>query len=268
MTAPHYLQSAFRYIRLVGVIDVQTIIDSVKDEVLNQLPVGSRWTDLGGDEVRSPLDADGRFVRFNMNRIAALNLEAIITDPDARSFTRRTQMAAAVAVNIFSGPSHLFIDFENGEGIWAAVVDLFPLPQRAHEKFVVGQGFRNAADVDDATYRVGSLFERNATDVYASNVGAMDTLGGSFGGGVDVWLMRSLAGARIGTPSHVFNDTPAPVRTRIMGRLPQTVLVNHQEIQGTEIVYPMDETTTGTFRVLGILVQSVELTGKMAVRRA
>jgi hypothetical protein len=264
MTAPHYLQGAFRYRRLVGVTDCQDIIDAVKDEVLNQLPVGSRWTDLGANEVRSPIDVDGRFVRFDMNRIAAANLEAVIQDPAAITFTRRAAFVTSVSVNIFSGPSHLFIDYENEEGLWAAILDLFPRSQVDHAKYVVGNGARTAADALDGNYRTDKLFERNLADVYVIT-DALSMFESN--DGFDRFLTKSLSNARLGHPATTLNLVG--VQMRLAGRLPQTLLCPPDEIAGTDLVYPIDMATTATFRTLFVQVSAAPATYfKMAVRKS
>ncbi|MGH9461069.1 MAG: hypothetical protein ACRD5D_00545 [Candidatus Polarisedimenticolia bacterium] len=246
MSIPSYLQGNFRYLQITGVDDVQDIMDAVDLEVLALSPA---WTDLGSDEYKSPVDADGRFVKVKMTRIDADTLEILTTDPQARAFTRRMDIANPSVVDIYVGQFHLFVDCStNGHGFWAAVLDLAPLPQDVHDEYVVGNAKLDATGADDAQYDTKSVQSLNSDGPprvfeYVQGLAV-------FGNNLTT-AFRSVAGAYRMLPVFVFGEVN-PGEFMLRGRLRQTLACHRDLAAGIEKVVPVDEATTGVFRVLAL----------------
>jgi hypothetical protein len=263
MTTPIFLSSSYRYFERGPVTDVQTIMDDFADEVINHNTPA--WTNPSGTIYKSPVDGDGRFFQVNLSRVDAQKLTMELTDQNAVSIMIRRIIipsTSAVMVRIYTGEFHFCIDVEcpgaDPEYFWGGILDLSPESQSTHTKYVWGFGSCN-----------------NTTEVYSN---------GYF---QSVFMFDDAASASVRRINHFVCEISGRTRPRLdlmgymlfyplmfyvqpvgggdykyAGRAYQQVLVPDIYGQaGTEITIPIDVGITGTFRILGGLVDPEPATG-------
>jgi hypothetical protein len=256
MAIPTYLQGNVRYKLDISVTDVQTIIDNVTSEAIALSPA---WTNPSAGKIISPEDTDGRKMTIEFSRISATNLQAVFTDGQGRTSTRRAQIAGGGSnINYYIGQYHMVLDWLNSttpEGMYAMILDLSPELQTAHNKWMVVNTSRTSADSNDSMWTTDSCVTVRSSDVFAtlasknfSPIGGYQNGGGSGAGG----CLRTIGGSTIWTPILHFADTSSG-SYRYRGRFYQCLYTQSEYIgTGLEITVPIDEITTGTFKTLNM----------------
>jgi len=247
MTVPTFLGTTFRYKSTAGVTDVATIITTFRDEVLNQLPVGSRWTEPSADLFKSVVDADGRFFDVLLTRVDVDTLEIRVRNPSAVTIaTRRVDIdGAGTEVRIYSGPYHADIESVRAtpESAGGGLMDLSPESQISHSNYVYAYGYRdNAGAIANQTNRSWFILDNGVAAVFTRLIGQLDASG-------IAQPLRSGNGANIFRPAELFAAMSGA--NRIVGRMFQRYMCDSGLALGTEHVVPIDDATTATFKVLG-----------------
>lgn len=143
MAAPTYLASTFRFLQLLGVSDVQTVMNNLAVEL-----VAGGWTDEGSGTYKSPVDAVGRFFKANFVRVDSGNLQMIVSDQNAQTIgTRRCYGATNATWSIFTGPFHIYLEANRisaaAEYMAGGILDFSPEAQSATTRYVYMNGYRN-----------------------------------------------------------------------------------------------------------------------------
>jgi hypothetical protein len=271
--APPFLTGNVYYQQDVGVVDVTTIINDTIAKALAAVPA---WTNPSAGKIVSPMDADGRQVSIQFNRISATNLEMVSTDGQGRSATRRAQIAAGGStVNIYIGQFHMILDWLNSstpEGLATIMLDESPEVQTSHNMWMVVLGKRTAADAIDGGWVFGAaLIVRNANTFVLSSLGILcpiynDTSNGNTSGGQS----RTQGGSNIWWPIIQMGDFPNANVFNITGKYYQCLAAKDTfNPPDSEVSVPIDQTNTAIFRVLQqpTWVPSGSYSDRMAVRK-
>lgn len=255
MTVPVYLQGNFRYKTDNPVTDVQTIINSIVSEATAVSPA---WTNPSAGKIVSPADPVGRQVTIQFTKIGTTELEMTATDPGLRSVTRRAKIAAGgTRVNYFIGQFHMAIeivagDTGAGQGLFTNILDLSPEGQNAHNNWLVVGGSLNSSGTDDGQF--GTMYWhtiRSAGSYAAFFGGSLLPCGLSSGGGIGFGCpTRTVSGSNLWWPIVACGDTVSNSYL-IRGKFQQMLYCSANFLNtGTDISVPIDDSTTGVFRIL------------------
>lgn len=278
MATPSFLQGNVRYKQTTGITDVQTIIDDAVTEATALTPP---WTNPSAGKIVSPVDSFGRYIELQMTKISATVLEVVMTDPFARTLTRRANISGTVTCDFYIGQWHFGLDWSSGEGYYACILDLSPEDGDAHNKWVFVTAPRDGTgtlDIAGGAHNLSDGFVIRSAGTYARySVGsnyiwatAANSEGGSGNVEGDGGANQTLAGSVIWSPIVVFGDS-ATNDFRIRGRIPQMLSTGKQHVSaGGEYPIPVDESTTGTFRVLNPLIPNSSFYDhrRFAIRRS
>jgi hypothetical protein len=243
VTVPNYLQPSFNFLETPLVADVANTITRIKTRALL---LG--WTNPVGDTIVSPANLVGQQITLAFSRIAATNLQMVFTDSLGRTFTRRCQTPASFTERLYLNTFGFFFDPGNGEGLWASLLDLTPDLQNSHDQFSTGYGTRTSGDVVDVTMSSHAAMQLSSASPRVYTPIAVTTWfprGGLECAGSQRY---SQALSRMWYP--VVHCGPVVGTTiRIRGRVFQALMVPNSETPQTEITVPLDQATTGTFKV-------------------
>jgi hypothetical protein len=267
MTIPSYLNVLFNFTETPGETDVANTITRIQTKA-----VALGWTNPLAGKVVSPANPVGQQLTLQFNKIAAGNLEMVFTDSFNRTFTRRAQTGGgAFTERLYVSQFSMFIDFSNGEGLWGSILDCAPDPQNSHDQTFAGHGARTSADALDGLFVTSGsmkldassprLYVANADSVFIQrfvNTGAVAGRGMTpfSQGGSRYWFPIWQEGISSGT------------QHRIRGRIINALMVSDSEAAQTELVVPLDESNTGTFKVLAFTNTGTRLQAKFAVRKS
>lgn len=254
--AGQYLSGFVYYHQDVGVVDVQTIINQITTMALAATPA---WTNPVAGKIVSPLDASGRQMTIQFNRIAATNLEMVVTDGSLRTSTRRAQIAGGGStVNYYIGQFHMALDWLNGatpEGLWSVMLDESPESQTSHNMWLVMNGSRTAGDALDGNWLFGSSFLIRSANVFAIlNNGILAPI---YNAGINQstngFISRTLGGSNIWCPLIAMGDFPGANVFNIYGKYYQCLVTRGTyNTPGSEVSVPIDNANSAIFRVLNI----------------
>lgn len=278
MAAPSFLQGNVRYKETTGITDVQTIIDDAVAEAVALTPA---WTNPSTGKIVSPVDSFGRYIELQLTRVSATVLEVVMTDPSARTLTRRANISGTVTCDFYIGQWHFCLDWSSGEGYYACILDLSPEDGDAHDKWVFVSGPRDGVgtlDIMGGVHNLADGFVIRSAGTYArlatgSNIRWIVPVvaeGGSGNTEGDGGAFQTLGGSVLWSPLIVYGDS-ATNDFRIRGRMPQILTTGRQHVgANSEYPIPVDESTTGTFRVVRPLVPDASYYDhrRFAIRRS
>lgn len=253
--APPYLTGTVYYQQDLAVVDVNTIIASIKALALAATPA---WTNPGGaGTIKSPADASGRQMTIAFNRISATNLEFTLTDGQGRTLTKRAQIAGAGStVNYFIGQFHMVLDWMNGatpEGIYCIMLDESPETQTSHNRWVVAASSRNAADALDNGWQCSTIFIVQSANTFAilQNGYLIPAFNAQQAGFASGGLQgKTIGGSNIWFPCIAMSASSAG-NNRIYGRLYSCLLVKGTSAGvGVEVSVPIDQSSSVIMKVL------------------
>lgn len=266
MAVPPFLQPSFNYLQTVNVTDVANTITRI---VAQAVALG--WSNPGAGHVISPANSVGQYIDLQFTKISAVILEMVFTDSLGRTFTRRATMTSPMTERLYLNTFGFFYDPGNGEGLWASILDTTPELQDCHDQTFAGHGSRAADSTFDNLWstmgamQLSSANPRVYTPVVRSTLvprGSLDTAGncGYSQTGSRMWYPISQVGPVSGTTQ------------RYRGRPFQALLVSNSEAAQSEFVVPLDQATTGLFKVLAFdtlaFYGASDALYKMAVRKA
>lgn len=250
MSIPRHLSPDycdFRYTQLNWITDVNSILTALTAQLVTAPAAAHKWTEAPAGTFTSPSDSEGRYLVCAFSRIAAGNLQMVLTDHYGNTIcTRRLQIdTTGTIVDIYSGTHYVFIDSlrTTGEQLFAFLVDtamedprLFPYP-------AAGGGYRSSADAIDGNGDYGNLYMMDGTTGAAVRVRFMsvnhDTAGGTVTGSVTRGNRKLWFDYDIGFTSSLY----------FVGRLPQALLSYYNGTANEmEWVVPLDDGITGVFR--------------------
>lgn len=271
MTLPNYLSGAPGYRNDAAVVDVQTIIDNLTTLVTGLTPP---WTNPGAGHVVSPVDASSRKMDLVFTRISATSLQVVATDNNGRSLTRRANIAGGgSSVDYYAGQFHLFLDWLNGatpEFLHLALLDESPELQTSHNKWLRIHGNRNSAGADLSNTFAGysaivdssaAFAEKALAVLYPQAVTRNVNNDGKL-------CTRTHGGANVLYPLIQMGDTVSG-QYKILGKVYQVLFCSSVRFaDGAEFTVPLDESTTGVFKVLHLPVPASNNPTKMAARKS
>lgn len=260
MSIPTQFNTTFRYLRSAAITDVATIITDFRSETVTN----GGWTEPSGGLFKSPVDASGRFFDVLLTKIDATHLEWRVRDQSAVTIcTRHIMIDASNDVEYFTGPNHAIVQSlraGTAELAQAGMLDQSPEAQGSSSVYVYGNGYRTTGDVQDGQGNtIGQLFmldngaagSANRTKAFATDLS-----------GANVALFTGTA-----TPiySVVEVRTSPAATTRWGGFLFQHVYCDSGQAFGSDLVVPIDDGVTATFRVLSLATSAFL---RIAVRKA
>lgn len=263
MTVPNFLATPFNYLKTLGETDVANSITRISAQLL-----ALGWTNPVGTTFQSPADSGGNFIKLTFNRISATQLEMVLLDSLSRTFTRRATTPASFTENLYCSSFAFYWDPGNTQGLWASIYDLSPELQSAHDQFCVGHGFQTAANADDSTFFTsgGMQLDASSPRVFSPVKQISFLTRANFDGG-NLGAGYSQPGSRLWYPIIHVGLSMAGV-TRIRGRVQQAIWVHLNEAVGSEFSVPLDQATTGLFKVLSFRSDSSTFAYAMAARKA
>jgi hypothetical protein len=124
----------------VAATDVNDIIAKIRDELVNQLPAGSRWTEPVAGTFQSPAYGDGFWFTVTVARVSATRISYQLKDNFGLFITVDTgniicqdilAAPAVTTVKVFSSPNYLIVDSAGGtvgtpETFACGIMDRYP----------------------------------------------------------------------------------------------------------------------------------------------
>ena len=264
MTIPVFLNANFNYLETVGVTDVANTITRIKTRAAL---VG--WSNPVGDTIQSPANVAGQYISLAFSAISATNLQMVLTDNFSRTATRRTQVAASFVERLYFTQFSFFFDPGNGEGLWASILDCSPDNQNSHDQTFAWHGARTAADSLDGNFVTSGSMKLDGASPRVYTVSADSVfcqrfmhVGGVVGRGM---VPYSLSSSRLWYPI-VQEGISSGSQRRIRGRVFGALFVSDTEAAQTELIVPLDESNTGTFKILAFNNGGTRFQGKFAAR--
>lgn len=262
MAIPTYLSPSFNYLETPLVVDVAATITRMVAQA-----VAVSWTNPGAGHIVSPPNAVGQYIDLQFSRISATNLQMVFTDSLARTFTRRCQVPASFTERLYFNNFGFAFDPGNAEGLWGTILDLSPELQSCHDQWPLGHGSRDVADNADGFFATCGSMQLSSANPRTYQTVLYTTVIAS--GDLDMTAPNgySQAGSRMWYPC--ISEGPVTGSTReIRGRRFQALFVHGSESAQTEIVVPIDEATTGLFKILSWVPNSGSWNAKIAYRKA
>lgn len=267
MAAPTYLANNFSYLRTTGVTDCANTITRM---IAQALAMG--WTNPSGNIIKCNVNGVGQFIKLTFTRISALNLEMLFEDSLGRTFTRRTQMSNPYVEDLYFNTYGMAFDPGNGEGLWGSLLDLSPELQDAHDQFAAGHAARDTSNTTAGNFQTSAAGQLNSASprVYAFPAITILSPRGNLLSTTPTagMLPFSQPGSRLWYPVIQVGPVNSAGDIRIRGRVFQMLYMSESESNGTEIVVPIDGSSTGVFKILAFPVAAVAWRGKMAMRKA
>lgn len=251
----NFLTGNVYYHQDVAVVDVQTIINQIVAMALAATPA---WTNPLAGQIVSPLDASGRQMTIQFNRIAATNLEMVVTDPQARSVTRRAQIAGGGStINYYISQFTMILDWLNvatSEGLASLMLDESPEIQTSHANWLIVCGARNAANALDNGWLFGACYLIRSANAYALlvNAGLPPFYLSNPNGATNGYESRTIAGSNIWAPWIIMGDTALNIYN-IYGKVYQCLVTKDTyNPPDSEVSVPVDQASSVIFRVLNM----------------
>jgi hypothetical protein len=246
MSVPNYLAVAFNYLETLAVTDVANTITRIGTQL-----VALGWVNTAANTWQSPTDSGGHWIKLTFNKILAAKLEMVFIDSLSRTFTRRAIAAATFTERLYCNTFGFCYDAGNGSGLWASIYDMSPELQDAHDQFCTGHGKLTVADADDSTFFAtgGEQLSEASPRAFAPiALTAFFTRGGFDSGGLP--FPYSQAGSRLWYPINHHGPSVVAGTMRVRGRLFQMLHVSSAEAAQSEFSVPLDQATTGLFKIL------------------
>ena len=252
MAQPAYIIPA-NYYSNAAVDDVQDILDD-----LDTLLAANGWTVTApGGPYTTPVDPAGRWFKLTFTRISATRLDCAMTDDQARvTSTREMQITGTQTINYYYGTRYVYIvNTVQEDTIFATLLSLYPESETVHNRYCVFYGTRNSGGTR-GDYTVGNLVVvRGDTNAYTAQGQPSQSLYLTYGcqqASNTCVNARHLSGARRWYPAwSAGQDSGTTYGMR--GRLYNVLLMMQGTgLIGTEYTIPVDQATTGVFKILNI----------------
>lgn len=258
MAVPDFLNTAFAFVTVAAETDMANVITQLRTTLL-----ALGWTEPSANLFKSPVDSAGKYFDLLFTRIAQGNLEMRVRDQNAITIcTRRAQIdIAGTNYDLFAGTHHFVISFKRAtrENMWAGMLDQSPIAQAASSVYTFGSAHRTAADVVDSNCDVGDAFmldngiatfkSRNQRINAAPSASVTNLLWGD--GTQGCWPCTML--------------TQPGANSWWGGRVYQVYMVDGAQAFDSDLILPIDDGVTATFRVVGFATIDQQ---RMAVRKA
>ena len=263
MAVPVFLNTAFRYLSTLAVLDVNTIIANLNTELL-ALP--DPWTDTGGAGTgpwKSPARVDGAFIKITAARISATRISWIVNDHNGMlvnnaTDTRQDIDVTGTDVRYFTGPFHVCVDSIRAtpETWYCAIVDRTPEALAIPRPIYVSSGGPRSTGGAPANQTWNSLYL--LLEGAASYAASLNYAG--YRAPVITTIDRMTM-----TGALMFAAYEIQESNWFYGRIPQCLLLDSGQAFGADLVVPLDTGVTGTFKVVGCTTASA---GRIAFRKA
>jgi hypothetical protein len=261
MAIPSFWNTPFRYLEVLAVVDVSTIIANVSNEL-----VAAGWWDcsgIGTGPWTSPARADGVGMKIAMARISATRLQVQFYDGNGMLVSNSTHGyqdidATGSPVHIYSGPFHFAVNTARAtpECNWACVLDPWPEPINLPRPMVIcGRGPRNNSGTwQNASWRDCRVLPPGGTAYgdYTSGIMRVPPVNGR---------QYTFSGTILYHPVEHGRATDS----QFYGRVPQAILIPDAVGWGGELTAPLDGSTNGVFKAVGTYVDYYQ---KLAFRKS
>jgi hypothetical protein len=251
MAIPAFWNTAFRYLELQAVTDVNTIIAGINAEL-----TALGWIDQGGAGTgpwKSPARADGVFFRIATARVSATRLSWTVYDQNGMVVTINAANylqdidAGGCNVQIYSGTMHFCVNSQRAtqEAFYAWVFDqspdslLYPRPM---------YGCSTGPRTSDGTLRNYNWASQNCmmpneAQYYARSSYAV------LRGTSTYYPQRTLAGTALFHPAEFCNYNLGS--GTFFGRIPMAITIDITGLAaGSEVTVPIDAGVNAVFKVV------------------
>ncbi len=262
MSLPAFLDSAvypFTYLERNGLVDVETGGVGIITDLRTLLVSTLGWSEPSTALFKTPVDAAGRFMDVLVTRIDSTHIEWRVRNAAAVTVCTRRIALGLGGVRYFVSTVHavvevLLTDPNLSEVLQAYMVDMAPDGNADHALYVVGTGYRTAANSIDGQ-------GTNASYLFAIDNGTAAGLhrGGLYPGVTDGVNPTPLVDASYRAFLREFLITINFAGTfRWAGRLPHSLLGEGTFFgtNGERKVY-IDSSTPATFKAIGLTASNV-----------
>ena len=256
MSVPAYLQQTPYFLRITGVTDVQQVIDGLKG---GSGPVGlAGWTNPSGDIIRMPTNSVGQYLQLELTRESATILNGFLRDDlGVATVSGEMHISGTVTVDCFFGAGYLHMQTSAAttEFMGIYLLTLAPEAQDAHRGYGFFQAYRNSTGGTGQSTSIKGIPWSFSLNAYSTNL-AEDSVQifNTNEYPTNVLFHQTGQGFRRWFPMIIWAAN-APGTFKVMnGRVPNMLLMNSAvATPGSTIVIPIDEATTRSFRVLGMV---------------
>ena len=271
MSAPNYLSSYFRYKESIGVVDVNTVIADLRDELVTQPVAPNKWTEPVVGTFQSPARADGIFFSITVARVSATRISYVVKDQSGMLVNNQTTTqqdidAGGSTVHYYTGPFHVCVTTERAtpEAFMCGVFDTAPDPLgKPRAMYFASKAPRDNSGSSLIATEMWHVFLLRPGDTSYSSNGSYVV---SSGGQASSWYRETVAGTKIYQPSE-WSDGASLTAQTFLGRIPQCVMVDYRIAFATELTIPIDGANTGVFKVAGFATDS-GANARLAFRKA
>ena len=273
MSAPNYLSSYFRYKESVGVVDVNTIIADLRDELVTQPVAPNQWTEPVAGTFKSPDRADGIFFTVTVARVSATRISYVVRDQlgmlvNNMTTTQQDIDAGGTTVHYYTGPFHVCVTTERAtpEAWMCGILDTTPDPLgKPRAMYFASRAPRDntgASLIASEYFRVYLLLPGGTS--YSSTANMITCSGG----GASTWYRETVAGTKIYQPAEMNDGNQTGAVATFLGRIPQCVMVDGRIAFASELTIPIDGANTGVFKVVGFATDVNSGVARLAFRKA
>lgn len=165
MTIPNFLSKDlcdFRYTQLTGITDVSSILTALTAQLVTAPATAHKWTEAPAGTFTSSQDPNGRYIVCAFSRIAATNLQMVMTDHNGIVIcTRRMQISGAgTTVDIYTGRFYVLIEsvLATVEPMMAFLTNDYLDSYGDDDYPAFGNAHRSSADAADGNCDYGELY--------------------------------------------------------------------------------------------------------------
>lgn len=257
MSLPSMFDVPFRHIS-ISISDVADLITSIRDELKNQLPAGSRWTEPVAGTFQSPDCGDGNWISLTVARVSASRISYQLKDNTGLMITVDTgniicqdilASPAVTTLHIFSSPYYLVVDSAGGtagtpEVFACGILDRSPEPLvRPRASFWSSRGPRtNLGTLGSPSFMQCIILPVGAT-AYSSGGSNVHDRNPAGGGYYDRITVNGIA---------KFEPMEFANGDWFLGRAFNLLIGDGWQFPyGSIVTVPLDDVTTGTFFATG-----------------
>ncbi len=251
MAIPAFLNSSWSFKKLEGVIDVQTVINEIADQLLNcNTPA---WTDQGGGLYKSPVDAAGRFFDLLFTRINAQKIEMRVRDGAGVGVAWRRMINLPSTnfwtVRIYTGQNHFMADLDAKVGcqyLLAGILDPAPMALAAHTHYCFGNGsYTNTDSTTGASFSYSTMID----DVTPGIVQRVSAHGYRYG---NKYIYKTLGGKLVHYPYEMWARPTGNANFKYAGRAYQMLTGDAVQISpGAEVSVAIESGVAAKFTMVG-----------------
>jgi hypothetical protein len=252
MAVPEFLNCSYRYFQRASVTDVQTIIN----DLYTELVTNGGWTCTQGGSGQtpttflSPARSDGVSFNAQLTRDSATRLSWVVKDQFGLQINNQTNTkqdidAGGTTVNLFTSPFYICVDSARAtpECFACGILSHDPDTPNIPRAFYWSTQGPRATGGSLATQQWYAVFATRVSSQLYSTQNTCPYMGPITGAN----CFQLMTGEVRTGPWEIMDENGS-----LQGRIYQGLCTDALLAYGTDIVVPIDGSTTGTFRVIGL----------------